>query len=268
MKLKIIDSKKTEKGNIDMPSQFQEEIRPDLIKKAVEVIQANNRQRYGAKKGAGMRASAEISRRRHDFKGSYGYGISRVPRKIMSARGTRFNWVGAVAPGTVGGRRAHAPKSEKQWSKEMNKKERRKAIRSAMSATIIKQLASKRGHKVPENYPFIIDNDIESLSKTKDVLELLKNLGFKEEIERASESKIRAGKGKSRGRKYKTKKSLLLVVSAPCPLQKAAKNIPGVDVSVVRRVNAEILAPGKEYGRATLWTKPAIETIGKEKLFA
>ena len=49
-----------------------------------------------------------------------------------------MNWVGAFAPGTVGGRRAHPPKSEKIWSKKINKKENAKAIRSAISATLLK----------------------------------------------------------------------------------------------------------------------------------
>lgn len=267
MKVKIVDQKNAQKSEIELPSQFGEDIRPDLIKRAVETIQANRRQQYGAKPGAGMRASAEISRRRHNFKGAYGYGISRVPRKIMSARGTRFNWVGAVAPGTVGGRRAHAPKSSKVWTKKMNVKERRKAIRSAMAATIVKAIVEQRGHKVPSTYPFILDSSFEKLSKTSEVFNTLSTLGLKEEFERTSEKKIRAGKGKLRGRKYKSKVGPLIVVSCPCELQKSARNIPGVDVVVVSRVNAELLAPGTDYGRLTLWTQGAIETVAKNNLF-
>ena len=266
MKAKLVDGI-AELGEVQLPEQFNEEIRPDLIKRAVHVIQANTRQPYGAKEGAGMRASADISRRRHNFKGSYGYGISRVPRKIMSARGTRFNWTGAVAPGTVGGRRAHPPKPEKDWSKKINIKERRKAIRSAISATAIPAIVKQRGHKVPAKYPFVLDSKVESLKKTDDVLKVLNGLGLKEELERTSQTKIRAGKGTMRGRKYKSKVGPLIVVSGKCDLQKSARNIPGVEVRVVSRLNAEALAPGTDYGRLTLWSKSAIEQMKEKQLF-
>ena len=156
MKLNIISASKEKKKEIDLPSQFNEEVRPDVISRAVFAIQSNKRQPYGASPEAGKRASAEISRRRHDYRGSYGHGISRVPRKILTRRGTRMYWVGAFAPGTVGGRRAHPPKAEKNYSQKINKKERRKAIRSAIAASIIKELVEQRGHKVPADYPFVL----------------------------------------------------------------------------------------------------------------
>jgi large subunit ribosomal protein L4e len=267
MKLKIFSKDNKELGSLELPIQFSEEIRTDIIKRAVQVIQANRRQPYGSDPRAGMKSSAKLSRRRRDYKTSYGHGISRVPRKILSARGSRFNWVGAFAPGTVGGRRAHPPKAEKQWDKKMNTKERRKAIRSAMSATVLKDLVSKRGHKVPDNYPFIIDSSFEEISKTDEVKKIFTLLGLENELERVSERKIRAGKGKMRGRKYKNKVGPLIVVSNPCNLQKAARNLLGVEVRSVRSINAELLAPGTDCGRLTLWTKSAIEKIEKEKLF-
>jgi large subunit ribosomal protein L4e len=267
MKLKILSKENNETGSVELPTQFSEEIRTDIIKKAVHAIQANRRQPYGSDPRAGMKSSAKLSRRRRDYKTSYGHGISRVPRKILSARGSRFNWVGAFAPGTVGGRRAHPPKAEKQWDKKINTKERRKAIRSAMSATMLKDIVQKRGHKVPNNYPFIIDKSFEDLTKTEEVKKILYLLGLNEELERVSERKIRSGKGKMRGRKYKTKIGPLVVVSGPCNLQKAARNIPGIDVRSVKSVNAELLAPGADVGRLTLWTDSAIEKIKKENLF-
>ncbi len=113
MKIPILNISKEEIGKQEMPVQFEEEIRLDLIKRAVIAIKNNERQAYGADPMAGKRASAKLSRRRHVYKTSYGIGISRVPRKIMSSRGTRMNWVGAFAPGTVGGRKAHPPKAGK-----------------------------------------------------------------------------------------------------------------------------------------------------------
>ena len=186
MELKILSTDKKESGKKKLPKQFDEPVRADLIKKAVEAIQANNRQPYGANDRAGKRASATLSRRRHDYRGSYGIGISRVPRKIMSRRGTRMNWVGAVAPGTVGGRRAHPPKAEKKWSQKINKKENRKSIRSAMAATLNPELAKERGHVVPEGYPFIIESKIQDISKAKDAKKVMDSLGLKKELTRAS----------------------------------------------------------------------------------
>ncbi len=267
MKLNILDSTNNKVGEIKLPTQFEEEFRPDLIQRAVLAIQNRKRQDYAASPQAGKRASAKLSRRRRDYRGAYGYGISRVPRKILTRRGTRMNWVGAFAPGTVGGRRAHPPKSEKIWWKKINEKERRKSIRSAISATILKDIVAERGHQIPDNYPFIIEEKFESLDKTKKVIESLKKLGLEKELERIEEKKIRSGKGKSRGRKYQKRKGPLIVVSTKDKLHKAASNIPGVDIVDVKSLNTEMLAPGGKPGRLTLWTTAALNILEKENLF-
>jgi len=267
MKIPILTATKTEVGKKELPVQFKEQIRADLIKKAVLVIDANNRQPYGADPMAGKRASAELSRRRKKYRGSYGIGISRVPRKIMSRQGTRMNWVGAFAPGTVKGRRAHPPKPEKDWSMKINTKERRKAIRSALGATIVKEIVAMRGHKVPEIYPFIIETKFESVKKTKDALTVLEKLGLGEELNRISQKKVRPGRGKMRGRKYRRKTGPLLVVSDKCDLMNSAKNIQGIDIVKVDKLNAKHLAPGIHIGRLTIFTQAAMERLEKEKLF-
>jgi len=267
MELSIINPENKETGKMKLPKQFNEEVRPDLIKRAVHAIQSHKRQKYGASPDAGKRASAYLSKRRKAYRGTYGIGQSRTPRKIMSRRGRRMFYVGAFAPQTVGGRRAHPPKAEKEWDKKINKKERRKAIRSAISATVIKDLVKERCHKVPEKYPFIIDNEIEKIDKTKKAKELLEKLGFKEELQRSTVKKIRAGKGKVRGRKYRKKKGLLIITSKECKLTKTGKNLAGVDIEQVKNINAELLAPGALPGRITLFTSSAIEKMEKEKLF-
>lgn len=267
MKLNILDLENKEIGKIELPKQFSESYHPDLIHRAVLALQSNRRQSYGAFLEAGKRHSVKLSRRRRNYKGAYGIGISRVPRKTMSHRGSRFIWEGAFAPMTVGGRGAHPPKSEKIWKKKINKKENRKAIRSAISATIDKELVGKRGHFVPQNYPFIIDDKFEGVKKTKDVKDVLEKLGFKEELKRAAEKRIKSGVGKLRSRKYKKRKGPLIVVSRDCSLSKSSKNIPGVEAVVVNKLNAELLAPGSTPGRLTIFTKAAIERMEKEVLF-
>ena len=267
MKLDILDSSKNKTGEIKLPFQFEEEYRPDLIQRAVLTIQSHKRQAYAASSEAGKRASAKLSRRRRDYRGSYGFGISRVPRKILTRRGTRMNWVGAFAPGTVGGRKAHPPKSEKIWWKKINEKERAKAIRSAITATIMKNIVTERGHLIPDNYPFVLDDKFESMDKTKNIIDAFKKLGLENELARVEEKKIRAGKGKARGRKYKKKKGPLIVVSKKDKLSKAAANIPGIDVVDVKSLNAELLAPGAKPGRLVLWTSAAINILEKENMF-
>ena len=214
-----------------------------------------------------MGYSSYVSKRRHNYKGTYGIGQSRTPRKVLNRRGTRFFFVGATAPQTVGGRRAHPPKAEKEWSQKINVKERRKAIRSALAATVDVEAVKARGHFVPEGFPFALDNSFEELSKTKDVVEALETLGFKDEMTRAENTTIRAGAGKRRGRKTITKKSFLFVVSKDCPLLKSGSNIPGAEIVPVNGLNAELLAPGTHYGRLTLFTDAALDVLAEQDLF-
>jgi large subunit ribosomal protein L4e len=192
--------------------------------------------------------------------------MARTPRKTLWHRGTQFGWVGAFAPNTVGGRRAHPPKASKDWSMNINIKERRKAIRSALAATINEALVKKRGHIFKE-LPTVLDSKIESINKTKKVKDLLVKLGLEKELERASVKKVRAGRGKMRGRRYKRRKGPLLVVSKSCPLEKAAKNIPGLDICIIKNINAELLAPGAVPGRLTIYSEDAISKLSKLKLF-
>lgn len=267
MKLSIVDSQNKTAGKKELPQQFQEEYRPDLIRRAVQALQSLTRQRYGTDPLAGLRHSSSVSKRRRDYRGCYGFGISRVNRKIHSRRGTRMSWIGAFSPQTVGGRRSHPPKAEKILAQKMNAKENRKAIRSAMAAVVHREIVEKRGHKVPTGYPFILDSAFEALNKTTTVEQALSTLGFQEELDRSAVKKVRAGIGKLRGRRYQRKTGLLIVVSEDCPVIAAARNIPGVDIVPARALNAELLAPGALPGRATLWTEKAIEAIAKQNLF-
>lgn len=267
MKLKVFTSGKVESGEIELPSQFSEPVRPDLIKRAVHSIQSGNRQAYGAFDRAGKDNVSWTSKRRREWRTSYGHGIARTPRKVISRRGTQFNWIGAFAPNTVGGRRAHPAKPGKDWTLKINKNERRKAIRSAISATLFKDLVTAKGHRIPQSYPFIVDSKFESIGKTGDVVESLHKLGFSDELARTEEKKVRAGRGKSRGRPYDKKVGPLIVVSKDCPALLAARNIPGIDVAIVSSLNAELLAPGSHPGRATIFTSAAVERMKNERLF-
>ncbi len=267
MELKIISPQNTEVGKKKMPAQFSEPVRPDLVKRAVEAISSHDRQPYGSDPRAGLKASAAVTKRRRKYRGCYGKGISRVPRKVMTKRGSQFNWTAALISGAVKGRKAHPPKSWAIYAQKINDKERRKAIRSALAATMDCDVVANRGHVVPEKFPFLISADFEKISKTKDVLDALIKIGLAGDIARGSKRKIRAGVGKTRGRKYKQSKGPLLVVSEDCDLLKASKNIPGIDAVEIKKINAKLLAPGSHPGRLTLFTNTAIEKLEKEKIF-
>lgn len=267
MELHILNKENGEQGKQKLPVQFAESVRADLIKRAVLAEQASNRQRYGVKEGAGMRVSAKLSRRRRKYRGGYGVGISRVPRKILSRSGTRFNWVGAEAPGTVGGRRAHGPTANKTFDQKINNKELAKAMRSALAACVDKNLVSMRGHKVPESYPFVLGEDFEGIAKTKDFVAALTGLGFADEIQRSSKKTIRAGVGKVRNRRYKRRVGPIVVVSSDAKAKLSAKNLAGFTVISVDELSAEKLAPGCHAGRAALFTTNALKEMEDKKLF-
>ncbi len=244
---KIIDLSGNPKGEITLPEIFSEVYRPDLIKKAVLSAQSNRYQPYGPRLYSGMDTSA------HSW-GS-GRGVAQVPRISNGNRVARI-------PQAVGGRRAHPPKPETDRSEKINKKERRLAIRSAIAATTDADLVRARGHRFDVQVPIVADNALEGVTKTKDVINFLQAAGVYADVFRAKEGKhIRAGKGKLRGRKYKHKKSLLIVTGEKASVQLAARNLPGVDIATVDSLNAELLAPGTHAGRLTIWTESAISNL-------
>jgi large subunit ribosomal protein L4e len=254
-------------GTKQLPKQFDEPVRTDLIKRAVLSVQSRARAPYGAAPDAGDRHAVDVSRRRRDYKGSYGKGISRVPRKVLNHRGGQFSWEGARAPGTKGGRRAHPPKASKDWERKLNEKENRKAIRSALAATVSKELVTKRGHHVPDSYPFLVADSLEHVSKTKVLRDALVKLGFGLELTRSTRNtKSKTGRAGLRGRK-KQSKSVLIVTSANAPVMLAAHNMGGIDCVAVHELNAEFLAPGTHPGRLTLFTEGAIKQLEEKKLF-
>jgi len=266
-KVPVYDLKGKEIKQIELPVQFSNEVRSDLITRAFLAIMSHKRQPYGADPLAGKRTSANYRGRRYAYGSWANRGLARLPR-IRVGSG---HMVGVVrfVPHAVKGRKAHPPKAEKIWWQKINKKERLKAILSAISATSIKDLVLKRGHRVRDvsTLPIIVVKDVEKIKKTKDVEKLLENLGLKEELKRIREKKYRAGKGKMRGRRYKRKKGPLIVVEKDEGIVKAASNIPGVDVVKVNNLNVELLAPGAHAGRLTIWSESAINALKEKNLF-
>lgn len=248
-----------------LPTQFDERVRSDIVKRAVLSIQSKNRQPYGADPEAGLQHVTRWKQRNNAFRTKKGKGISRIPRKILLGRGEQFYSVGAESPNTRGGRTAHPPKAEKDFSEEINNKERRKAIRSAISATADEEIVSEK-HNYEGELP-LTSEDLSDIEKTSELQETLKDLGLEDELERVSEKKVRGGKGANRGRKYRRKTGPLVVVAEDNGVKNAASNLPGVDVSVVDQLNAEKLAPGAQPGRLVVWSEKSLERLEDEELF-
>lgn len=263
MKAKLYDIHGKEKSNIDLPEFFSSEIREDIIAKVVESLKKH--QPYSSAKEAGRKstASGSIQHRRHIWKSGYGRGSSRTPRKTMSRKGSQFSWVGAEAPHTRGGRRAHPPKIEAQLNyKKINKKEMKKAIESAISATanekiILKKYSTLEGKKV--HAPFVVESGIAKL-KVKQLVDSMKKILGEEIFNVAVKQKsIRAGKGKMRGRRYKSNAGLLIVTAKDENLKTSL-----FDVAKVQNLSVIDLASGGA-GRLTIYTENAIKEL-KEKL--
>lgn len=238
---------------VELPTVFRSEVRVDLIRRAVTAAQANRRQAYGPAPRAGTRHSVRWSGK--------GQGVSRVPR----IRGTM---IGAQAPGTVGGRRAHPPRPDKIWAKKMNEHERRLARNAALAAVVDPSVVASRGHRFKEelSLPVVVEDGIETLAPdggaTQEGIKILSQLGLLADVERAKQGRhIRAGRGKMRGRRYRQPQSLLVVVKEPANVRRLFGNLPGVDVVNTAALNAEVLAPGGDPGRLTVFSEGALETL-------
>jgi large subunit ribosomal protein L4e len=261
MKVDVFDLQGQPKGKINLPEVFRELVREDLIHRAVLAATSKRRQPYGTNVMAGKRTSAHYhGYRRHRWT-MMSREMARLPR-IHGKVSPHLMWRPRFAPQVKGGRLAHPPKVEKIWEEKINKKERQKAIRSAIAATANRELVSKRGHKFEKELPIVVEDSVQAINKTKELVAFLQRIGLEKELERIKERKVRAGKGKMRGRRYKKRKGPLIIITDDKGIGKAARNIPGIDVCRVENLSAEALAPGTQPGRLAIFTKSAIEKLG------
>jgi large subunit ribosomal protein L4e len=261
MKVPVYSLKGEVKKNADFARAFSEPVRTDLINRAVVSEQSGSRQAYGADPLAGKRTSAHYHGRRkvrHSM-------MNREMARMARIHGTGFMHMTArFVPQATKGRKAHPPKVEKVWKKDMNRKEHAKAVLSAVSATASRDYVFSRGHAEGiKHVPLVIEDGLEQVKRFKEIGDVLKVLGLEKDMERARLKKVRQGKGTRRGRKYKRKKSFLIVVSDLKGIEKAAGNIPGVDVVRISELRVEHLAPGGTPGRLTIWTEGALEKLEK-----
>lgn len=249
MKVNVYSIKGQAKGDIELPAAFEAEVRPDLVRKTVNAYHANRRQPYGSDPMAGKKHS--------QYSWRSGQGASRVPRLSQGSRAV-------LSPAVVGGRRAHPPKVDKNWSEKVNVKERRKAFAGALAATASPDLVRARGHRFKDglSLPVVVEDAFASIAKASEVIAALEALGVGGDLVRAKDGrKQKPGIAKLRGRRIKTPKSVLIVVEGDSPVLKAAANLSGVDVLPAKEINTETVAPGGDVGRLTVFTTGAIREI-------
>ncbi len=263
----VFSSRGEKVSDVTLPSVFHSAYQPLLIRRAVLAVESTKFQPKGKKPGSGRNNTAEYIgvRGKHTPYRTINVGHARLPR-LRNRRAILYGKVAAV-PQAVGGPESHPPKVEARLEEYINTKERKKAIASAIAATVDAKLVKARGHRFDEKmYPLIVDKTFTQLSKTKDVVKALEALHVNTDVENAKQTRTRrAGKNKNRGRPYKQKKSVLIVTQATQPIYSAARNLPGVDVVALNELNAAHLAPGTAAGRLTIWSQEAITALAKRE---
>lgn len=147
---------------------------------------------------------------------------------------------------------------------------RRFATASAIAASSVPALLLARGHRistVPE-IPLVIDSKTfegAAIVKTSAAVALLKAIGAGPDVVKVQKSrKLRAGKGKMRGRRYRQRRGPLIVYNPDNDgkeLMRAFRNIPGVETSSVFALSLLQLAPGGHLGRFIIWTSSAFAAL-------
>ncbi|KAK9479209.1 ribosomal protein L4 domain-containing protein [Lipomyces japonicus] len=241
--------------SLALPAVFKAPIRSDIIHTVYTGVAKNKRQAYAVSEKAGHQTSAE----------SWGTGraVARIPR--VSGGGTHRAGQAAFGNMCRGGRMFAPTKTWRKWNVKVNLNQKRFATASAIAASAVAPLVLARGHRietVPE-VPLVVSNDVETITKTKEAVAILKAVGANRDVIKVIKSKkLRAGKGKLRGRRHTQRRGPLVVYGTEgSSLVKAFRNIPGVETVNVRNLSVLQLAPGGHLGRFVIWTESAFSLL-------
>merc|ERR1711976_1133114 len=194
--------------------------------------------------------------------GGTGRAVSRIPR--VGGGGTQRSGQAAFGNMCRKGRMFAPTKVWRKWHKKINTTQKRYAVASALAASAIPALVMARGHVVNEvpEVPLVLEDKFESLQKTSKAFGVLNALGVEDELNKVKASKkLRTGKGKMRNRRYVVKTGPLVIYANGDGVEKAVRNLPGVDTCCVDRLNLLQLAPGGHMGRFCIWSQSAIEKL-------
>lgn len=249
-----LDGKTTKK--VELPSAFAKDFRIDLVRRAILAEQSLRYQPQAHSVLAGMNTTALYVGEYGVYRAGRHTGQAIRPRQKLGGGG-----MGDVRriPSATKGRRAHPHKIEKKLKEKINQKEYGRAIESALAGTS-KSALIKAKHLIKEqSLPIVIDNAIEGVSKTKELMKIFSSLGLSEDIQRSHDPRIR--KGLKRYAKVRSfRKSVLVVVKEKAKIEKAGRNIPGVEVRSVSELRAENLAPGG-IPRLSVWSESALQGV-------
>jgi len=152
----------------------------------------------------------------------------------------------------------------RKWHKKINTNQKRYAVASALAASALPSLVLARGHRIGNvaEIPCVVADSAQSIQRTKQAIAALQSLGAYEDVEKARDSrKIRRGKGKMRNRRHTQRRGPLVVFSDDNGIVQSFRNLPGVELCHVERLNLLQLAPGGHMGRFIVWTKSAFEQL-------
>ncbi|EYC04741.1 hypothetical protein Y032_0086g1965 [Ancylostoma ceylanicum] len=239
---------------IKLPSVFRAPIRPDVVSFIHDQMFRNKRQAHAVSTAAGKQHSAE----------SWGTGraVARIPR--VRGGGTHRSGQGAFGNMCRGGHMFAPLKVFRRWHRRVNIAQKRYAICSAIAASGVPALVQARGHVIDKvaEVPLVVSDKIESFRKTKEAVTFLRRSHLWADIEKVYASKrTRAGTGKMRNKLHKRKLGPVLIYGQDADCARAFRNIPGVDVLNVERLNLLKLAPGGHLGRLIIWTESAFKKL-------
>jgi large subunit ribosomal protein L4e len=252
--VKVLDLEGKLVESIDLPNVFKVPVRQDVINRVYVALDSRRKSVQGRDPLAGERTSAETNNP------PTGRGISRIPR-VKGERYSKSGMAGAVAS-TVHGRLPHPPRSEKVIRKEINVKERRLALASAIAATADANLVSKRGHRYTSDLPIVVSNDIQNVTKVRDLKKFLSALGLDAEMLRLGRRTRKTDSSLSRLRRNGV--GPLFVVSEGSNLGNIARSMSGVSVAKSSSLSVLDLAPGSAPGRLTIWSKESLGALTKQ----
>ncbi|XP_016143336.1 60S ribosomal protein L4-B-like isoform X2 [Sinocyclocheilus grahami] len=240
--------------NVVLPAVFRAPIRPDVVNFVHTNMRKNKRQPYAVSALAGHQTSAE----------SWGTGraVARIPR--VRGGGTHRSGQGAFGNMCRGGRMFAPTKTWRRWHRRINVNQKRYAICSALAASALPALVMAKGHRIEEipEVPLVVDDKVEGYKKTKEAVLLLKKLKAWNDIKKVYASqRMRAGKGKMRNRRRIQRKGPCIIYNEDNGVTRAFRNIPGITLQSVSRLDLLKLAPGGHIGRFCIWTEGAFRKL-------
>ncbi|NOY35332.1 MAG: 50S ribosomal protein L4 [bacterium] len=165
---------------------------PDLMHQVVVSMQANERDTIAHAKGRGE--------------------VSGGGKKPWRQKGTGRARHGSIrSPIWVGGGVAHGPTKEKDYSKKINKKMKRKAFLTALS------------QKFRDNEILFLDKVVLAEPKTKEAMAILKS--------------VSSIKGFEKMASRRKNKAILALAKKDAEAEKSFRNIPGMEISEARSLN-------------------------------